>query len=411
MKPPQAVVLAILLLLPWLPRPSAAQEVDALPARVPGIPEPPAEAIVAEVPFEPGPVFRIFVDLAREGTQPFVMMLDTGAAESVLTPGMARELGVSVRRTKSTPYRRATRLGRDLQFWIDTATSDTGSKTGFEYGLLGGEFLDDYVLELDYPRRRVRFLDPKRYEVPEETAAADERVLPFRRSGTRILTDVAVDGRETRVILDTGAPDTLILSGKVARKLGIEVDTLAEYGEVGTVMGPMTVRYKEAQRGTWGGFAYEEGPILVSPRGWSNMGPNDSVIGYDLLRQFTIRIDYKRKRLWLRRDGDTRMTFQGADYRVSRRVGALVFEVEPGTYQVYKVEPGGAAAEIGLRNGDIIVWAGGDEARRVEEIADRVIAGEELTVARRIDDGWVELILPKPQSYEADGDGTATVTP
>jgi predicted aspartyl protease len=70
------------------------------------------------------------------------MFLDTGASKSVLTPRVARQLGVSVRRTKNTPYRRATRLGRDLSFYIDTRRTDTASRTGWEYGFLGGEFLD-----------------------------------------------------------------------------------------------------------------------------------------------------------------------------------------------------------------------------------------------------------------------------
>jgi hypothetical protein len=126
-------------------------------ARAAGAPEPPPEAVIATLPFaasrEPN---RVMVDLAKEGARPFVMMLDTGASDSVITPGMARELGVRVRKIKETPYRRATRLGRDLQFWVDTQSSDTSSRTGFEYGLLGGEFLDDYVLEIDFPGRTIR---------------------------------------------------------------------------------------------------------------------------------------------------------------------------------------------------------------------------------------------------------------
>lgn len=61
-------------------------------------------------------------------------MLDTGATFSVFTPLFVRSLGVTVRRTKSTPYRRATKLGRDLQFFVDTESSDTGSRTNWEYG-------------------------------------------------------------------------------------------------------------------------------------------------------------------------------------------------------------------------------------------------------------------------------------
>lgn len=89
------------------------------------------------------------------------MLLDTGAAGNVMTPRYARALRVTVRRHKSTPYRRSTILGRDLQFWIDTHSSDTASRMGLETGLVGADFLREYVVEVDYAARRVRFLEPR----------------------------------------------------------------------------------------------------------------------------------------------------------------------------------------------------------------------------------------------------------
>ena len=60
--------------------------------------EPPPGAVLAELPFLDHPEKnRIVVDLAPEGHRPFPLMLDTGATHSVITPVMARSLGVSVR--------------------------------------------------------------------------------------------------------------------------------------------------------------------------------------------------------------------------------------------------------------------------------------------------------------------------
>ncbi len=271
-----------------------------------GSPAPPADALIGAIPFAAGPdPNRVLVDLAPEGHRPFVMMLDTGASDSVVTVAMARQLGVSVRRLKSTPYIRKTRLGRDLRFWVDTRRSDTGSSRGWEYGLLGGDFLDDYVLELDFPGRTVRFLDPEPYQVPEQVDAPDERVLPIEVRATRIATEVEIDGRTVRTLLDTGAPYTVILSGKAARKIGVDLDSLTEFGEMRTAVGPMKVRLYETRSFQFAGFDFGRTPILVAPRGWYNQaGPTDSVIGYDLLRQFILRIDYARRRLWLKRSGE-----------------------------------------------------------------------------------------------------------
>ena len=161
--------IAGLLLLAWL-----------LPAGA-GAGEVPADAVVADLPFLEGEApRRIYLDLAPEGSRPLRMLLDTGANVSVMTPGAARANGVRVRRLKIDPYRRATSLGRDLQFHVDTRSSDTGSRTDWEYGLLGGNFLAQYVVEIDTVGRRVRFLDPKRYQVPERAPAGGEAVIPLK---------------------------------------------------------------------------------------------------------------------------------------------------------------------------------------------------------------------------------------
>src|SRR5512134_2666201 len=281
---------------------SLASLLAAPPVLAAGAPEPAPEAVLAELPFlagdEPN---RVLVDLAPQGAAPFRLMLDTGAAHSVLTPVMAKQLGVTVRRTKELPYRRSTRLGRDLQFYVDTSSSDSGSRTGWEYGLLGGDFLDDYVVEIDFPGRKVRFLDPKKYRVPEQVDAEDERILPIKVVASRIAAPVEIGGKEVEVMLDTGVPDTLILSGKAARQAGIDVDALPEYGTGATTVGPMEQRFHEAERFRFAGFDYAPLPVIVAPKGWYNIAmANDSAVGYDVFRPFVMRIDYQGKRIWLK---------------------------------------------------------------------------------------------------------------
>lgn len=344
----------------------------------------PPEAVVAAIRFGNAPQpNRILVDLAPDGGRPFPLTLDTGASASILTPLAARELGVSVRRHKRDPYRRATRLGRDLLFRVDTRSSDTGSKTGWEYGVLGADFLKDYVVELDFTLRMVRFLDPGRFSVPEASEEPEETVVPIALTSNRPIVEVAVDGRPLRLLVDTGAQPGLILSGAAARSIGVDPDALPEAGSSGTALGPMQLRFHEVRTLAIGGLEVGPVPTFVAPRGWYNQGGgNDSVVAYDVLSRFLIRIDYPRRRMWLRRESPE-VPFFGADYAAMSASGAIVAEDPLGEIRVRLVRPGSIAERRGLRSDDQLLRDGpGGRRLSVSEVLDALRADAPVRVVR-----------------------------
>lgn len=265
--------------------------------------EPPPDALVGELPFmefpEPN---RIVLDLAREGRKRRIQVIvDTGASHSVATPLAARALGVNVRSSKSDPYRRSTSLGHPLLFWVDTRFSDTGSRTGWEYALVGGNFLEQFVVEFDFPARRARFYDPDRYRIPPEDPAPDAVSLEIEVTNRRPFVTAVVNGAPIQMLLDTGAPPGVVISGESARAAGVETSGWASLS-TGGMLGPIQARVGPVDSFELGGFELGALPTLVAPRGTYNQGGNtDSLIGYDLLAQFVVRIDYPRQRLWLRR--------------------------------------------------------------------------------------------------------------
>lgn len=262
--------------------------------------EPPRQALLAELAILDAPEpNRVVIDLAPDGHRPLRFILDTGAAHSYVTPQAARALGVPVRRAKSTPYRRPTRLGRDLQFWIDVSSSDTASHTNWEYAMLGGNFLAHYVLEVDFHGGRVRFFDPARYQVPASDDESGGVSLPIRVIAKRPVVEIEAGAARVPVLLDTGAPGTLILSREWARRAG----AVAERGPAPEGMGVVGVLRLEParlRRLRIGRFEEHEVPILVAPHGLHNQGAGtESVLGVEFLRRFVVRIDYPRQRLWL----------------------------------------------------------------------------------------------------------------
>jgi predicted aspartyl protease len=346
-------------------------------------PDVPPEAVLANLPFLDWPeANRIALNLAPEGSRPFRLLLDTGASDSVLTPRYAKELGVSIRRERDRPYERETVLGRSLQFWVDVASSDTASRTGWEYGLLGGTFLAEYVLELDFAERHVRFIDPEKYEVPKEVSDPKEAVLPLRVVGNRLIAEVALEGKPVEVMVDTGAPITMLLSGRSAKRAGFDRPSLADM-RAGGVLGSTESHLVEAETLALGPFSFAPAPIELAPNGFYNQGSSsDSLLGYEVLSHFKVRIDYRRKRMWLRREDDAPLAWLGVPWSTTRRVGVLA-AVGDGGVSVVGVLPDSPAAKLGLRAGDEIEFHR-DKPREaeLEETLAAIERGERIRVVR-----------------------------
>ncbi|RIK92659.1 MAG: hypothetical protein DCC71_24395 [Proteobacteria bacterium] len=264
--------------------------------------EPPAEAVLATLPFL-GAVedvaAEVRVDLAPEGARSLPLLLDTGSPDSFATPRAAQDLGISLRRSKQTPYRRATRLGRDLALTVDTRRGEQAAAQGGEWAVVGGRFLASYVLEIDVPARRVRFLDPERFEVPEKSDAANEDVLPIRLVNNRPIVQIEVGAARVPAAISTGAPGTLLLPGGHAADAGLEPDPGAP-AEIAPMAGAGRLEPKLAPRIRIGKFETSGVPVLVAEHGAQGAGPkSDAILGLELLQRFAIRIDYPRRRLWI----------------------------------------------------------------------------------------------------------------
>jgi hypothetical protein len=278
---------------------------------------------------------------------------------------------------------------------VDARRGDQASQTGREFGLLGGNFLVEYVVEVDFPRRRVRFLDPDRYRVPERTAAPDETVLPLKLISNRPIVEIEIEGHPVSLLLDTGASYGVLIGGDVARTAGLEARPAAGLSAAG-VMGEIGVEFAEARSVRVGALEFRDVPVVVAPRGLYQQGTaNDSLIGFDLLSQLTLQIDYPRKRAWLRREPGAIPIFLGADYALVRSSGALLFRTADSVFAAV-ILPGGAADRIGLEPQDVLEGFDPSEEAFDPASPHRAIAGEGPVLVRRRTEGgrWRLLSLP-----------------
>ena len=94
----------------------------------------------------------------------------------------------------------------------------------------------------------MRFLDPERFQVPEKTDVPEEVVVPIEVNHNRIIVDVTVDGHVVPLMLDTGAPMTMILSGRTAEATGFDVEALDPFGDLYLTAGRTTALFAEARK-------------------------------------------------------------------------------------------------------------------------------------------------------------------
>lgn len=267
--------------------------------------EPAADAVLAELAFvaSADAPSLVRIDLAPPASRPLLLVLDTASPESFATPLGAKALGLSVRRNKQTPYRRSTRLGRDVQLWVDTRRGDTGAAEGGEWAVLGARFLSAFVVEIDFPARRVRFLDPERYAVPVEADRPDAQVLPLRAGSGLPVVEIEVGDARVPAVIATGAPGTLLLPGGYAAEASLADDPEATKS-LAPMPGAGALRAATAASLRIGRFEERAVPILVAERGAHGAGArSDAMLGVELLRGYVIRIDGPRSRLWMARPG------------------------------------------------------------------------------------------------------------
>jgi predicted aspartyl protease len=267
------------------------------------------EGVLADLPFldsvpEWGEIgtTHVAIDLSGNPDRPFPMILDTGASFSVMTPRYARAVGVTVRRLRDRPYRKATLLGRDLQFWVDVRRSDTAART-FEAGLLGANFLEKYVVEVDYAARRVRLLDPGGWGTVEEHLSPGEVVAPMRFTTSRPTVEIALGSGTAWFLMDTGAPSGLHVSEERARALGLEWDEDGPIREGQNVIGSdraVETRLAEVRIGS---HVVQDVELLIALQSGSSYritniaGPDEALLGTAFLERFRVRFDYPARKV------------------------------------------------------------------------------------------------------------------
>ena len=258
---------------------------------------------------------HVMIDAQLNGSNALPFMLDTGYGVTLLPPGLAEGLGL----------RRAGRItivgiaGEEAAGTFDGPEFDfsglrwrprrvagfpgEGSQRRSRYGILGSGFFRRHVVEIDPASGRVTLHVPEGYEY-----RGTGEVLPLTFQDTTPIVEGTFvrEGAEpiaARFEFDLGCDGCLCLGRDFTEKHGLLPEGERSTGARVGVGGSMKTRSARAPELRLGKLSFPSPRASFFMEGSPVDAPLAGHVGYELLREHRLILDYARKRLIVERAG------------------------------------------------------------------------------------------------------------
>jgi hypothetical protein len=316
---------------------------------------------------------HIYVEASINGNAPLPFVFDTGATDIIQT-GAAKKLGIRVEgalpgsgagekleefgfaKVKSVSLGGLTLP--DQLFGTETSEAWAAIEGADSSGLLGYEFVKRAVLSIDYANRTMTLTDQKAFQPPKNAAA-----IPFTFEFHIPMVAGSLDGFAGEFMIDTGSRGALTVmhpfaaaNDLVSRYHATRSATIG-YG----VGGPVRALLARAGKLTLGPVTIEApiAEILTDKAGAAEFARTAGNIGGDVLKRFTVTLDYAHLRLWLQPNQ------LAGQPEVFDRSGLWIARAKDGGIEVADIASESAGAAIGLAAGDEIVSVNGKNSKDV----------------------------------------------
>jgi hypothetical protein len=351
------ILLVCLLAIAWDLAPSAAVQ------------RPATQPVV--IPFELG-THHIVVKATVNGSRPLSFVLDTGANQAIVRTDVAKELNLTMEGEVHTGgagpgtqvgslVRRATWSLVGLEGFSQPVSlalpfTELPSAMGRDIdGIIGGEFIRQFVIEVDYQAHALTLRDPKTFRyagmgqtLPIDFTADNHPVL------TASVTPLGGQPIERRFVLDLGSGGTLILHSPFVVEqhlIGPEVKTIRSIGAAGAG-GRTTGQIGRVESLRIGSFTLKDVLTTFSEDQAGAMA-NAALagnIGARIANRFRLILDYSRRQITLERAATFGDPFDRAFSGVALRADGPGYH----TFRVREVLEQSPATDAGIREGDVI---------------------------------------------------------
>lgn len=343
---------------------------------------------VAQKASQPSPVVipfemvtrHIFINVRVNNSAPLSFILDTGDKFAIVDLARAKSLGLNLQNevhvggagpgvlTGSTVQGASVIVagleGNAQPVALAIPLDRLQPRFGHDIdGIIGGDLIKQYVVEIDYPAHVLRFHDKDKF-----TYAGPGESIPMRLNSAGhpvIEADVTVAGRPAikgKFVIDIGSGGSLALHAPFVAQEHLpspDQKTIRPIGFGGTG-GRVTGRFGRIAELRIGKFQIADTPTLFSEDKAGALAGRElqGNIGAQILSKFKVFLDYGRDRIIL----EPNATFKDLITPATSGLGLIAEGADYKTFRIDDLLEDSPATEAGFQKGDVILAVDGHPA-------------------------------------------------
>ncbi|HJV77810.1 MAG TPA: aspartyl protease family protein [Paludibacter sp.] len=234
----------------------------------------------------------------------------------------------------------------------------SGSKIN---GLIGVDFFQDHIVEIDYSSKHIRFYEPTNFEAPK-----GYEMMPITIESQKMFVELSVvesdsTHKQVKMLMDTGAE--LNAWFQTTSKESVKVPPKWVQGTIGEGLnGIITGKYSHIPQICFGNFCLKNAivsfPDSATITGIVTNSRRDGTVGSQLLSRFNLFIDYKQKKFYFKPNKNFKNPYS---YNVA---GIEIIQYSPviPVIEVMDVWSNSPAAHAGVQRDDQIIEINGTSA-------------------------------------------------
>ena len=308
----------------------------------------------------------LFMRVSVNGSRPLRFIFDTGASVSVINSELITELKLKVEgQASGTATGGAIQVGLVNGVSLKVAGAEVANQivatmsldkmpcVEFD-GVIGYDFINQFIVEIDYPKSLINLYNPRTY-----VYSGQGKIVPLLIAGRRIplaVANIFLEGGRSvvgQLEIDTGGDSAFVIDSPFVKKHGLMRSLSTSLKGTGVGAGGEQKRVVgRVKRVQLGPFTLDKPVVnLEEDTEDSRDGKEgDGIVGGEVLRRFKVILDYAHQRMILEPNAGFKEPYEVG----MSGIGFGSSEEDCKVSKVQEVEPNSPASAAGLQVGDII---------------------------------------------------------